>query len=456
MKPLAVAASMIALLSVAACGGNNSGTTTPTASAASSAAPASAASTPAATTPAAPAGAASTSFKHPGILVTQARLDYVKAQIAANNPVFVKAFNAMKSSQWASRTYAIEGTLDGGYIACDATSTNDHGCKAEQDDSTAAYSQALMWYLTGDDTYAKNAVAIMNTYSSKLTGGHGGTNAPLQAAWAAEVWPAAAEIIRYTYSGWAATDANAFATMLTTQHLPYITGTNGNGNNGNWKLSMIDGMFGIAVFTEDHTLYDNAVALWKQWIPAYYYNAAIDGGAPVTFAGSPVNSDGSIKWNGQTVFSPAVSGVTQETCRDTQHVGLAMAATFNAAETAYIQGTDLYSVEQTRLATSLEFLSKLLYGTRNTSQTAYTTVPADLLGSLCSGVAAPNANEFVPVLKGTMVRAYNAYAIRKGFALPETLAHVRDDIIPAAIPDDGHNVQWEVLTHGDSPATPTE
>jgi hypothetical protein len=403
-----------------------------------------------------PLQVSSASFEHPGILETQARLDYVKAQIAAKNAVFVGAFDALQSSQWASKTYAIQGTLDGGYIACDSTSSNDHGCTAEQNDSTAAYTQALMWYLTGDQTYAKNAISIMNTYSSKLTGGHGGTNAPLQSAWAAEVWPAAAEIIRYTYKGWATTDVQAFATMLKTQHLPYITGTNGDGNNGNWKLSMIDGMIGIAVFTEDHTLFNNAVALWKKWVPAYYYNASIDGSTPVTFPGSPVNSDGSMKWNGQAVFNTATSGVTQETCRDTQHVGLAMAATFNAAETAYIQGTDLYVVEQTRLITSLEFLSKLLYGTRNTSQTNYTAVPSYLNGSLCTSVAAPNANMYVPVLKGTMVRAYNAYATRKGLALPETLKHVRDDIIPAAIPDDAHDVQWEVLTHGGSAATPTE
>jgi hypothetical protein len=395
-------------------------------------------------------------FKHPGILVTRARLDYVKERIAANDTVFVNAFNAMNLSEWASKTYAIKGTLTGGKISCDGTSSNNVGCTEEQHDSTAAYTQALMWYLTGDEVYAKNAVSIMNTYSSNLTGGHGGSNAPLQSAWAAENWPAAAEIIRYTYSGWSNADVQAFASMLKTQHLPYITGTNGDGNNGNWKLSMIDAMLGIAIFTEDRALYDDAVALWKKWVPAYYYNAALDGGKPVTFAGSPVNADGSMKWNGQIVFDTSVSGVSQETCRDTQHVGLGMAATFNAAETAYIQGTDLYTVEATRLIQALEFESKLLYGTRNTSESYHVAVPPYVAGSLCTGVASPNANTYVPVLKGTMVRAYNAYANRKGNALPETLKHLRDDIIPAAIPDDRHNVQWEVLTHGASAAAPTE
>ncbi|WP_186231753.1 alginate lyase family protein [Burkholderia gladioli] len=388
-------------------------------------------------------------FKHPGILVTQARLDYVKGRIAANNKLFVNAFNQMKGSGWASKTYKIAGTLDGGYISCDATSSNDHGCKAEQSDMTAAYTQALMWYLTGDSTYAKNAVSIMNFYARNLKGGHRGANAPLQSAWAAEVWPAAAEIIRYTYSGWSASDAKAFGTMLNTQHLPYITGSNGNGGNGNWKLSMIDGMIGIAVYNDDQSLFNTATGTFRQWMSAYYYNAAKDGGAPVKFSGSPGG------WNGQTVFNAQVSGVTQEACRDTQHVGLGMAATFNAAETAYIQGTDLYAVFADRLTTSLEFLSKLLHGTRNTSQTAYQPVPNAYLGALCTDVSG-HANQFVPVLKGTMVRAYNAYAIRKGMSLPATKAYLLDDIIPAAEANDGHNVQWEVLTHGDSPSTPVE
>ncbi|MFM0737966.1 alginate lyase family protein [Paraburkholderia xenovorans] len=449
VKSLQRVAALIVLLTLAACDGTAGGRNdveNSMASALSQISPASVL----ATSPVATSG----SFKHPGVLVTRDRLDAVKAQIAANNPVVAHAFDAMKNSVWAAKTYAVQGPPADGRISCDTASTNDHGCKAELRDATAAYTQSLMWYLTGDQTYADNAIAIMNAYSSKLTGGHGGTNGPLQSAWAAEIWPAAAEIIRYTASGWSPDDAKAFATMLTTQYLPSITGENGAGKNGNWKLSMIDGMFGIAVFTDDRSLFDSAVALWKRWVPAYYYNADLDGNAPVTFPGGPGSSHaGGFSWNGQTVFNSAVSGVTQETCRDTQHVGLAIAATFNAAETAYIQGTDLYTVEQQRLTTALEFLSTLLRGVRNTSQIAYTDVPADLLGSLCSGSSAPNTDKFVPVLKGTMVRAYNAYAIRNKVDLPETNAHVMDDIIPFAIPDDGHNVQWEVLTHGGWGAT---
>ncbi len=285
-------------------------------------------------------------FKHPGVLVTRARLDYIKSQLGVEP--FKSAYAAMAASTWASKTYAIQGPPSDNVIDCGASSTPNHGCSTEDSDASAAYTQALMWYFTGDATYAKNAIFIMNTYATNLTGGHTNANAPLQSAWTAEKWPAAAEIIRYTYTGWAATDISKFSSMLKTQYLPYINGTNGDGNNANWKLSMVDGMLGIAIFTDDRTLFNDAISTFKKWIPAAYYNNANDGGAPVTFSTSPTAG-----WNGQTVFNAATSGVEQETCRDTQHVGLAMAATFNAAETAYIQGTNIYSTFATRLTTSL-------------------------------------------------------------------------------------------------------
>lgn len=38
----------------------------------------------------------------------------------------------------------------------------------------------------------------------------------------------------------------------------------GSGANGNWELSMIDGLFGIAVLTDNQTTFDIAASLWRQ------------------------------------------------------------------------------------------------------------------------------------------------------------------------------------------------
>lgn len=385
----------------------------------------------------APAAAAA-AFKHPGVLVDLARLNYIKSQVNAGAEPFSSAYEAAKNTAQGSLSYRVQGPPASHVIECGSGSVPDHGCSTEDSDAAAAYTQALLWFISGNASYAKNAIAIMNTYARNLSGGHTGSNAPLQSAWSAEKWPAAAEIIRYTYSGWAAADVTAFQKMLTSQYLPYINNSQGAGKNGNWELSMIDGMLGIAVFTEDKALFTSATALWKKWVPAYFYNYAQDGGAPVKFSGSPSN------WNGQAVFNAATSGVSQETCRDTQHVQLGMAATFNGAETAYIQGSDLFTPMQARLTTTLEYHARMLQGVRNTSQTDSVPIPAGFPG-LCDG-------SYIPVLKGTMERAYNAYHNRLGVALPQTLKHLVNDVRPKASPDDLHDVILETLTHGGSPA----
>jgi hypothetical protein len=378
-------------------------------------------------------------FVHPGVLVNQARLDFIKQQVANGVQPFANAFQQAKSSKWGSLSYTVQGPPSGGVIDCGSYSSPNIGCSTEDDDASAAYTQALLWYITGDATYAHNAIAIMNTYAKKLTGGHTNSNGPLQSAWTAQKWPAAAEIIRYTNAGWAPADANAFATMLKTQYLPFINNNQGAGKNGNWELSMIDGMLGIAIYTEDHTLYNNAIAMWKKWVPAYVYNASEDGGKPVSFSGGPSSGSGN-GWNGQSVFNAGTSGVSQETCRDMQHVALGYAAIFNAATTASLQGTDLFTPFQNRLTTAMEYYSRSLQGVTNTSQSKSFPVPSGFPG-LCSGT-------YIPVLKGFGERAYYAYHIRMGVALPQTLQHLVNDVRPKAVPDDAHDVIWETLTHG--------
>ncbi|WP_169741299.1 carbohydrate-binding protein [Andreprevotia chitinilytica] len=374
-------------------------------------------------------------FKHPGVLVDLTQLQFIKQQVLAKVEPYATAYAKARDSSLGSLTYTVLGPPSDHVVDCGASSNPDHGCSEEKQDASAAYTQALLWYISGNEQYAKNAIAIMNRWARDLTKGHTNSNAPLQSAWAAENWPAAAEIIRYTYSGWSSADIQTFQRMLNDQYLPYISGNNlYTGKNGNWSLSMADAMLGIAVFNNDRTTYNAAIAAWKQWVPGYIYNASLDGGKPVTFSGGPGS------WNGQTVFNASTSGVSQETCRDTQHVALGMAALFNGAETAYLQGDDLYTPNKVRLTTTLEYHARMLQGVTNTSQDAKFPVPAGFPG-LCNG-------QYTPVLKATMERGYNAYHTRMGVDLPQTWKHLVNDVRPKADPNDEHDVIWETLTHG--------
>src|SRR5215469_13157319 len=142
--------------------------------------------------PAKPAG-----FVHPGVLVNRAQLDEVKRRVAAGVEPQKSAFEALKASKWGSLDYTPHPRAT---VECGSNSNPDLGCKDEQNDSEAAYGQALLWYITGDKRYAENAIKILDAWASTLTGGHTNNNGQVQASWTGDVFPRAAEIIRYTYN----------------------------------------------------------------------------------------------------------------------------------------------------------------------------------------------------------------------------------------------------------------
>jgi len=143
---------------------------------------------------------------------------------------------------------------------------------------------------------------------------------------------------------------------------------------------MIEGLFGIAVLTEDAALMERAAFFWRTRVPSYVYVAA-DGDRPVPLpvrpgGQGPPNTQGwrvaggaagdvkalaarhcarplrsplaltfprsrpssSADRYGQKTFNASVEGLAQETCRDAEHTQMGLAAALNAAETAHIQG----------------------------------------------------------------------------------------------------------------------
>src|SRR5579859_3216819 len=177
--------------------------------------------------------AAAQTFVHPGVLVSKAQLDFIKAQVNAHvDPIYSAYVNAT-SNPYGSLTPTVTpsnsltagpspaGPPSGGVIDCGSSSSPDTGCTADDEDGTVAYVQALLWYITGNQTYANNAIKNLNAYSH-LTN-FTNSNGPLQAAWSSSKWPRAAEIMRYApNSPWAPADAAAFGTMMNNVMVPII------------------------------------------------------------------------------------------------------------------------------------------------------------------------------------------------------------------------------------------
>jgi hypothetical protein len=368
-----------------------------------------------------PADAAPATFVHPGVTVSQGQLDFARGKVNAGAQPWKGAFDAMLASKYAdlNRTPKPRAVVE-----CGSYSNPNLGCTDEREDAIAAYTDALAWYITRDERYARKAIQLMDAWSAVITD-HTNSNAPLQTGWAGSSWSKAAEIIKHTYGGsWA--NSGRFATMLRNVYLPEVV--NGSNSNGNWELSMMEAAVGISVFLEDQASYDKAMAKFRTRTAAYVYLAS-DGELPRTVPSQNLNTRDKIVgyWQGQPTF---VTGLTQETCRDLTHTGYGISAISHVAETSRIQGQDLYGTDVgERLRQALGFQSRYELGT---------AVPS----WLCGGALKPGLGPITEV-------GYNALHNRLGMGMTNTQA-----LTERNRPAGSNNlfVAWETLTHGDNPS----
>lgn len=359
-------------------------------------------------------------FTHPGILVTRAQLDNVKAKLAANAEPWRSAFAQLTASTFASLSYTAHPRA---IVECGPSSNPNLGCSDERNDAIAAYTHALRWYLTGDTRYAQKAAAIMDAWSAVITD-HTNSNARLQTGWAGASWTRAAELIRYTSTVWPADRITRFSTMLRNVYLPQLI--NGSPNtNGNWELIMTDALIGIGVFLNDTTVYNKAVSIWRGRVPAYVYLTS-DGPLPKSPPGSSKDTRDELVdyWQGQSTF---VDGLAQETCRDFGHTGWGLEAAAHVAETAWIQGLNLYAEMRDRMLKALEFHANYELGA---------SVPSWLCGGTLDTGLGP-----------TLEVVHNHYRNRTDTRVPKTL-----QVIQAGRPwGADHFIAWETLTHAINP-----
>jgi len=359
-------------------------------------------------------------FTHPGVGSSQAQLDFVRAKVQAGAQPWTDAFNQAKNSAYASLSRTPKPRA---VVECGPYSNPNYGCTDEREDAIAAYTDALLWYLTRDDRYAQKSIQLMDAWSATIQD-HTNSNAPLQTAWSASSWPKAAEIIKHVYGNWP--NAGRFATMLRNVYVPEII--NGSNSNGNWELSMTEALQGIGVFLEDKAIYDKAIALYRLRVPAYVYLES-DGALPKTVPSQNLNTRDKIVsyWQGQGTF---VTGLTQETCRDFTHTGYGISSISHVLETARIQGIDMYPEFGERLRQALGFQSRW---ERNLEP-----VPS----WLCNGTVNRGLGPITEV-------GYNALHTRLGIAMSNTQA-----LTESRRPAGSNNlfVAWETLTHAENPS----
>ncbi|MFK4789815.1 alginate lyase family protein, partial [Microbacterium sp. ZW T5_56] len=378
-------------------------------------------------------------FVHPGVFVTLADLAATRSHLRAKDAPWTALFDDLRSSPYLTRgapdftPFAPTGSAGPGGPSCSTANpagcvsfcgsfnNPDLGCSQQQADARAVYGQSLMYSYTGKSAYAQRAIAILNGYAAHYRGSEG-SNGPLVTAWMAEQMIRGAELIRYTYTpakGQPSFDVEGFKAMLRTSVIPTLTTFDYGRNNGNWKLSAADGLMNAAVFLDDRALYDEAVSMWREATRAYIHLAS-DGPLPIT----PVGGEGrfeplpmlSCRWladkpaacQTRPKSDPQMSvqnGQNQESCRDFGHASMGLAAIINGAETASIQGTDLYGEEQERIITGV------LY----TVQVAQSYASHGWPTGFCAGTTEPAGALGLTELAATTV--YQAYVVRRGVAM---------------------------------------
>ncbi|MEU6918507.1 alginate lyase family protein [Streptomyces olindensis] len=363
-----------------------------------------------------------TPFTHPGVLVDRAQLDAVREHVTAGKQPWLKAYLDMRDSRYGSYRHRAEPY---GTVVCPAGDLRGRGCAEERADALAAYTQALLFSVTGRRQHAEKARQIMDAWSGTLRR-HTGANAAVQAGWTGSVWARAAEIVRHTRGGgWPDERVQRFEGMLRTAHLPQVAATNPD-FSGSWDLVATDAVIAIAVFLDDHRAFGHALERFRERVPAYFYLEK-DGLSPLTVPGSGVATPQRMAsyWFGQAMYR---DGVAQETCRSFRHVGASLAATAHIAETAWHQGVDLYGEVKDRLTAALALHARHERGARAPTW-------------LCDGRVEPGLGPHLEV-------ALNHLEGRLGAPVPaarEVAARAR----PAGT--DGLFTAWETLTHAGDP-----
>ncbi|MDF7801735.1 alginate lyase family protein [Pontiellaceae bacterium B1224] len=265
-------------------------------------------------------------FVHPGILHTKEDMLRIRENVAAGKQPYLAGFEVLKNHPQSSSDYEVKGGFKETGRKPSVRSSE------HESDANAAYQNAMMWVITGDRAYADKSIEIINAWSGKLKE-ISGKDAILSAGISGVKFVAAAEVLRYTNSGWSEMDILRAEKMFTDVYYP-VCENMADFANGNWALAALQTVMAIAVFTDDQAMFDRAV----DW----FYNG---------------------KDNARlTNYVINEAGQCQESGRDQQHTMLGLGYLSVVAEIGWNQGLDLYGAENNRILAGFEYTASYNLG----------------------------------------------------------------------------------------------
>lgn len=272
--------------------------------------------------------AAAEPFIHPGMLHTREQLARMKQRVQTGQTPWKAAWETLRTRRGSSLEFTPEPIA---HVVRGPYGEPSIGDRQLSGAARAAYSHALQWVITDDRAHADKAIEILNAWSQVLWTFQD-NDAKLLAAWTGDDFCNAAEILRYTDSGWKKQDIAQFERMLRTVYYPLLERFFPEAN-GNWDGAIINALLCIGVFCDDRTIFDRAVN--------HYLRGPGNGGIT------------------KYIYP---SGQCQETTRDQNHTQMGLREFSLACRVAWNQGVDLYAAADNRLALGFEYTAKYLLG----------------------------------------------------------------------------------------------
>jgi len=316
------------------------------------------------------------SFVHPGLSHKKSDLDRMRYQVEAKIDPWYTSYQEMCTKSTASFDYTVQGNTSLHEVYRDAPRTNKN---IFEDDSRAAYYNALRWYIEGDVRYAEKAVECLNAWTGLTYIQHNGTTGLTSNM--IIIMLEAAELIKSTYSGWSASEIEAFEDMLlypgySDTTIPPNEGTEGTWywraskfepvRAGNQELCAIRTTLALGVFLDDEKIYDRA----KRYItkfPGRVDDIPFPTGPHVR--GAETNSNiyrisynmtvettiPNFYGNGAITNYIYENGQCEESSRDQAHTSFGLGLLCSVGEIAWNQGDDLWANTNSRILLGLEY-----------------------------------------------------------------------------------------------------
>lgn len=270
---------------------------------------------------------AAAAFVHPGALHTTNDFQRITKHVDHGDEPWKTTWTLLTSSRYAQSSYEPnpQQVVYRGYNGVDS-----ENYQYLYRDAAAAYQLAIRWKITNDKSYADASVNILSSWAATLTAISGTSDKFLASGLYGYQLANAAELMR-NYSGWSHSNMTATANMLTnvfaTMNNLFLEDHNGQDYYhyyANWDLCNLASLIAIGIFTDNQTMFNNAVN---------YFKTGPSNGALPVFSIANFTEPGSDK----------VLMQGQEAGRDQGHATLDFMLLGVVAQQAYNQAVDLFA-----------------------------------------------------------------------------------------------------------------